>query len=233
MPLDEPKTRCETAGLICFGYTSPSHRTGAPRWRLAGPFSREIPPAEYPRMIARINGLLGGVLAPESGKITQAMFIGRVDGADFDSFIGDGDECLDEIAELDIRAIPLRGQNRHGKTTKGGKPDLKSLTDDELKEEIISGRAPFHASGQLLYRLALEELPKSDAQAELEAVFDSIPVADRGRKWQAHRAAIPNWVDRMYIRAAKHLGTFLARLVTYFEEDALWRGAIRFNNFPR
>jgi len=79
--------------------------------------------------------------------------------------------------------------------------------------------------------LALEEIPKSDAQAELEAIFDSIPAADRGRKWHAHRAAIPQWVDRMYARAAKHLGTSLARLVTYFEEDALWRGAIRHNQF--
>lgn len=233
MPLNEIKARCAAVGLICFGYTSPSHTTAAPRWRLGGPFSREITAAEYPRYISWVHGIAGGVLAIESGKITQGMFIGRIDGADFDSFVGDGDECLDEITELAGRAIPLRGQTRHGKATKGGKPDLKDFTEDELRDEITSGRAPFHASGQLLYRWALEELPKGDAQAELEAVFDNIKPADRGRKWQAHRAAIPNWVDRMYARAAKHLGTFLARLVTYFEEDTQWRGAIRCNQFSQ
>jgi putative DNA primase/helicase len=84
-----------------------------------------------------------------------------------------------------------------------------------------------------LWLWALEEIPKTDAQAELEAIFDSTPPGARGRKWQAHRAAIPQWVDRIYARAAKHLGTFLARLVSYFEEDALWRGAIRLNQFSQ
>jgi hypothetical protein len=148
MPLDEAKRRCNRVGLICFGYTSPSHRNSAPRWRLAGPFSCDITAAEYPRMIARVHGLLGRALAAESGKPTQAMFIGRIDGADFDSFVGDGEEMLDEMEELDSIAIPLRGQTRRGKP-KGGKPDLKDLDDDELKEEILSGRSPFHASGQL------------------------------------------------------------------------------------
>jgi hypothetical protein len=180
MPLDEPKRRCNRVGLACFGYTSPSHRNSAPRWRLGGPFSRDITAAEYPRMIARVHGLLGGALAPESGKSTQAMFIGRIDGADFNSFVGDGEECLDEMEELDSRAIPLRGQSRRGKP-KVGKPDLKDFTEDELKEEITSGRAPFHASGRLLWLWALEEIPKSDARAELEAIFDSTPPADRGR----------------------------------------------------
>jgi hypothetical protein len=79
MPFDEARTRLNAANIICFGFTSPSHKAGNPRWRLGGPFSREISVADYPRMIARINGTLGGALAAESFKITQAMFIGRVD----------------------------------------------------------------------------------------------------------------------------------------------------------
>jgi hypothetical protein len=158
------------------------------------------------------------------------MFIGRIDGADFESFIGDDEQCLDEAD--DIRAIPLQGQTRRGRP-KGGKPDLKDLDEDELKDEITSGRSPFHASARLLWLWALEEIPKTDAQAELEAIFDSIKQGDRGPKWKAHRAAIPQWVDRMYGRAAKHLGTFPARLVAYFEEDALWRGAIRHKLFTQ
>jgi hypothetical protein len=232
MSLDDAKARCNATGVACFGYASPSHRTNAPRWRIAGPLSREITAAEYPRMIARINGVLGGVLAAESFKITQAMFIGRIDGVDFDSFVLDHEEGLDEVEELDRRAIPLPGQTRRGKP-KGGKPDLKDLDEDELEEEIKSSRSPFHASGRLLFMWALQGIPKDDAQADLEAIFDAIKPGDRGPKWKAHRAAIPQWVDRIYARAAKHLGTYLARLVSYLEEDTLWRGALRLNQFTQ
>jgi hypothetical protein len=229
MPFDEAKARMNAAGIVCFGFTSPSHTPNKPRWRLGGPFSREISAAEYPRMIARINGVLGGVVAPESFKITQCMFIGRVDGAAFDSFIGDGEELADEAEELDRSAIPLR----RSKQAKTGKPDLKDLGEDELEEEIKTNRSPFHASGRLLWLWALQGISKEDAEANLEAIFDSIPQNARGPKWSAHRRAIPAWVDKMYLRASKHLGTFLAKLVAYLTEDPLWRGAIRLNQFTQ
>jgi predicted P-loop ATPase len=76
-------------------------------------------------------------------------------------------------------------------------------------------------------------MAKTDAQANLEAIFDSIPQGDRGNKWTGHRAAIPKWVDKIYARAAKHLGTFLAKMVTFFIEDPLFRGAIRCNEFTQ
>jgi predicted P-loop ATPase len=37
----------------------------------------------------------------------------------------------------------------------------------------------------------------------------------------------------MYARAAKHLGTFLARMVSFFTEDPRFRGAIRLNQFTQ
>jgi hypothetical protein len=229
MSFDEVKARCNAVGIVCFGFTSPSHKHNKPRWRVAGPFSREITAAEYPRMIARINGVLGGVIAPESFKVTQAMFIGRVDGVDFDSFVGDGEEDLDESEELDRSAIPLR----RNKQTKVGTPHLKDLDENELEEEIKTNRSPFHGSARILWLWALQGISKEDAEANLEAIFDAIPAADRGPKWQAHRRALPQWVDKIYARAAKHLGTFLAKLVAYLKEDALWRGAIRLNQFTQ
>jgi predicted P-loop ATPase len=232
MPFQEMVDRLNARGIAFFAYTTGSNAPGAPRWRVHCPYSKDLPLSQHARMVDRLNGALGGVLSAESWNPSQGWYIGAVDGVAYEFAIGDGDELIDECEELDAIRRGRPG-GKAGKTTKGGKPDLKDLDEDELREEITSGRSPFHASARLLWLWALEEMPKTDAQAELEAIFDRIPQADRGRKWNAHRAAIPLWVDRMYARAAKHLGTFLARLVSYFEEDALWRGAIRHNQFTQ
>ena len=232
LPFREMVDRLNARGVAFVAYTTARNAPGAPRWRVHCPYSKDLPLSQHARMTDRLNGVLGGELSIESWNPSQGWYFGAVDGVPFEFAVGDGDECVDEAEELDkIRRGKPGGKG--GKTTKGGKPDLKDLDEDELKEEITSGRSPFHASGRLLWLWALEEIPKADAQAELESIFDGIALADRGRKWSSHRAAIPLWVDRMYARAARHLGTFLARLVTYFEEDALWRGAIRCNQFTQ
>jgi putative DNA primase/helicase len=49
----------------------------------------------------------------------------------------------------------------------------------------------------------------------------------------SQRAAIPKWVTTIYARAAKHLGTYLARLASYLTDDTRWRGALRYNRFTQ
>ena len=60
------------------------------RWRVWLPFSKPLPPAQRRRMVNRANGLLGGVLAKESWTLSQAFFIGRVDGVAFEIAAGSG-----------------------------------------------------------------------------------------------------------------------------------------------
>jgi predicted P-loop ATPase len=232
MPFQEMVDRLNTRGLAFLAYTTASHTPAAPRWRVHCPFGQELPPSQRGRMADRINGLLGNALAAESWTPSQAWRCGVVDGVPFEIAVGDGDEPVDECEELDAIRRGKPGGKTTG-TTKTGKPDLKSLDENELEEEIRNNRSPFHASGRLLWLWALQEIPKADAQANLEAIFDSIPQADRGPKWPTHRRAIPQWVDKIYARAAKHLGTFLAKLVTFFTEDPLFRGAIRLNGFSQ
>ena len=57
--------RLDKAGLDAIVYTSPSHTDAVPRWRVGCPFRAELPPDRHYQMIARLNGLLGGILAPE------------------------------------------------------------------------------------------------------------------------------------------------------------------------
>jgi hypothetical protein len=233
MPIAEARDRLNAAGLAFVIHTTGRHTPQTPRWRVWLPFSKPLPPRERDRMVNRVNGVLGGVLARESWTLSQSFFIGRVEGVPFEIYIGDGEEFIDDAEELDTRAIPYMPTGRGRRTTgKGGKPDLKGLDENELVEEIKRPDGHrFHASGRLLWIWALQEIPKADAQASLEDIFDNIPQADHGPKWAGQRAAIPRWVDKIYARAAKHLGTYLARMRTFYAESPQFRGAIQLNRF--
>ncbi|TGQ31905.1 DNA primase family protein [Mesorhizobium sp. M00.F.Ca.ET.216.01.1.1] len=67
-------------GVQAFIYTSPSHRPDTPRWRVLCPLSRPHTPNDRHAIVGRLNGLLGGILAPESFVPSQAFYVGSVAG---------------------------------------------------------------------------------------------------------------------------------------------------------
>jgi predicted P-loop ATPase len=233
MPFAEGKQRCNDIGLACFGYTTKRHTPGAPRWRIAGPFSREVTPAELPHLMARINGLIGGVAAPESAKLTQSWFIARVDGVLFDSFVGDGDACLDELDALDASAIPIQGGPAPRPRAKKGAPDYGELSRDDLEELILDREHDFGPANELLRRDAHEEISQPDAEANLRDVYDRVAQAKRDRAWSKARSSISRWAQHVYNRVAKQQGRFFRKLVAHLQENELWRLTIRFNRFTQ
>jgi predicted P-loop ATPase len=234
MAFGEAKARVETAGLACFGYTTGRHMPTAPRWRLGGPFSREIAAGELPRVMARINGLLGGVAASESARSTQSWFIGRIDGGPFDSFFTVDDECLDEAVELDTSAIPIQGGTApKGKPGKKAPPDYGELSRDELRELIKTGAHYFGPGNELLRRDAYDEIPQTDAEANLRDVFDQVPQTQQDRAWTKARAGISRWAQHIYASVAKKKGHYFRSIVSHLEENERWRLAIRFNRFTQ
>lgn len=78
---DDAAARLRKAGVAALVYTTPSHSPGAPRWRVLAPLSKEYSPAERDDLCARLNGALGGILAPESFVPTQSFYMGQVAGA--------------------------------------------------------------------------------------------------------------------------------------------------------
>lgn len=98
--------RLEAAGIRALVYTSPSHRPDRPRWRVLCPTLDWLPPAEHAALVARMNGVLGGVLARESFTLSQAYYFGRVDGStDHGAWIVDGTRCIDEADDLAAGAM--------------------------------------------------------------------------------------------------------------------------------
>lgn len=80
--VNEAAARLEAAGVAALIYTTPSHKPEAPRWRVLAPLSVSVAPGERAALTARLNGALGGVLAPESFTPSQAYYFGALgDGA--------------------------------------------------------------------------------------------------------------------------------------------------------
>jgi hypothetical protein len=66
------------AHLTAILYTSPSHVIDKPKWRVLLPTSTDLAPSERSKMVARVNGLFGGIFAGESFTLSQAFYFGSV-----------------------------------------------------------------------------------------------------------------------------------------------------------
>lgn len=77
---EEGAARLKAAGVAALIYTTPSHTTDKPRWRVLSPLSAPVTPAERDDLCARLNGALGGILAGESFARSQTYYYGGVGG---------------------------------------------------------------------------------------------------------------------------------------------------------
>ena len=129
--LDEAMRILKKTRLRTLVYTSPSHTVAKPRWRILAPTSRELPPEERTKLVARLNGILGGILAPESFTLSQSYYYGSVNNsAEHRAVIVDGD-YIDLRADLDNGAIGNDFNSQHA-------PNEKLVADDaeELKAAV-------------------------------------------------------------------------------------------------
>jgi hypothetical protein len=75
---DDACSTLTEARVVALLYTSPSHTEDAPRWRVLCPLSKEYPPDGRDAFMARLNGLFGGIFAPESWVLSQSYYFGSV-----------------------------------------------------------------------------------------------------------------------------------------------------------
>lgn len=115
---EEALAKLERAGVRAVVYTSPSHTPEKPRWRVLAPLSHPMSPETRSALLARINGVLGGILSGESFTLSQSFYFGRTDDAvDYRVLVtfDDPDEgrCVDELDELDEIAIGKANGHAH------------------------------------------------------------------------------------------------------------------------
>jgi hypothetical protein len=129
--------RLKAARIRCLVYTSPSHTPAAPRWRVIAPTSRALAPTERSKLVARLNGVLGGILANESFTLSQSYYYGKLNGNGqhrCDYYVGD---FIDQRADLDNGAAykKTRSGVANGPLTDvpGVQPDLPITSLDDVR----------------------------------------------------------------------------------------------------
>ena len=133
MPIEHARDALGIYGIKATLYTSPSHRPDAPRWRVVCPLSKEMDKSEHGRLMARLNGVLGGILANESFTLSQSYYYGRVKGTEYQVLRTDG-LCIDELPELDDFAVGKEGPRKYEDST-----HPPTMRDDDLRALILNG----------------------------------------------------------------------------------------------
>jgi len=99
-------TPAEAAELLAQGgveslvYTTPSHKLGAPRWRVLCPLSSSCSPQERAQHMDKLDAILGGVLADESWTISQTYYVGKVAGSPYETHHVRG-VCIDTLPSVE------------------------------------------------------------------------------------------------------------------------------------
>jgi Primase C terminal 2 (PriCT-2)/Family of unknown function (DUF5906) len=105
MAFEEAVAVLQRARLMALVYTSPSHSTAKPRWRVILPTSTDLLSSARAWMAGRVNGVLGGVVGTESFTLSQSFYFGKVgDNLDHRAEIITGD-FVDLRDDLDAGAI--------------------------------------------------------------------------------------------------------------------------------
>ena len=177
--LDEAVRILKKVRLRALVYTSPSHTVAKPRWRILAPTSCDLPPQERTKLVARLNGILGRILAPESFTLSQSYYYGSVNNsAEHRAVIVDGD-YIDLRDDLDAGAIGKTEKNT--KRVRGFEAHLALLGDGPGLEGfnglLCSATASYAAMHgvdldrdklKALLRAAIERAPKAPGRPATE-----------------------------------------------------------------
>jgi AAA domain/Primase C terminal 2 (PriCT-2) len=120
-------------------YTSPSHKAAKPRWRIVAPCSEHLPPEQHQYMVARLNGLFGGALTPESFTLSTSYLYGRIgNNPDHRAVVVDGD-FIDTRDDLDAGALFKNNAKQPG-DDKPHRPDTAEAPIGKIKRafELLS-----------------------------------------------------------------------------------------------
>ena len=137
MSVDEACRKLREAGLAALIWTTPSHAPEAPRYRILCPTSKELPVSGRKALIARLNGVLGGVLDGASFTDSQAMSFGHLIENEASQMIIElvSGRFIDKAAELDAGAIGTMLKKGTAKVKAKGTP-LPDFTRDDAERVL-------------------------------------------------------------------------------------------------
>lgn len=164
VPMADAVKAFRKAGVAALLCETPSSTRSAPRWRAFLPLSNEVAPDERAALVARANGVVGGIVAGESFTPSQAYFIGCLSGKRVKVELVAGD-AIDARADL--------GAGIDKRQTKAG---------DKAKDESRSGRHYAEALQSVRSGLSYE-----DHLQRLDADLSDYAAEPRGRSTKGER----------------------------------------------
>lgn len=195
-PPEKAAQLLDSAGVKCLITTTSSHTPEKPRWRLlapcSAPFFGESPDdrREYRRrQIRKIENTLGvpGLFANESNTLSQGFYFGCVEGAEFESYIVEG-EYID-LCDLDGK----RYETTHDKVMQL-KTDVRERFDIDEAVRSLYAEENYH---QNIIRMAARFTAKGSQPEAVIEMLQTIMLAspNKGEKWQARFDYIPTAVQ--------------------------------------
>jgi hypothetical protein len=114
--IEEAADKLRAAGIEALLYETASSKPGKPRWRVICPAARmrsgdtaDLRTLRW-SWVARVNGVLGGILAPESFVLSQAYYFGNVEGQAPRVILQTEGARIDTLDLLDAGAIYQNGR---------------------------------------------------------------------------------------------------------------------------
>jgi hypothetical protein len=110
MPIEVAAGKLKAADVAALLYESPSSTPENPRWRVISPCSTSLHPGERAALVARLQGVLGGVLDNVSFNLSQSFYFGNIEGKPpIKTALVDG-LYIDDALDLDATAIGRGGR---------------------------------------------------------------------------------------------------------------------------
>lgn len=187
------------ASLVFAIYTSASYSDEKPRWRVLLPLRHEYPPEYRRAFVAYVDGVLGNVCARESYALSQAYYVGRVEGVKYFADAWDGfylDDRMEPVAEtLDTTTAPDVPEWRH--------VELDALPiDDETRSLIRGGAAEGERSEALM--TAANALARARVHPDdiLRVLSDPAYAISAKALERRRQSAAMDWLARHTVRKA-------------------------------
>lgn len=190
MPIAEAAARLRKAGIAALLYESASSTPEKPRWRAMCPCSWSLPPERREAIVARLNGVLGGVLDGASFTMSQAFYYGGVTGkpAPLTALV-EGD-YIDLRPDLDAGAMWKAGGRESHKAEVG--EDMRGLRSDIAWEIAMDLHHEGETKQTFLSRIDQDPILKAWAKEKGERQVDR--AWDRSKvefdMWEAHIKAL-------------------------------------------
>jgi hypothetical protein len=151
------KEQLERHGIRAALYQSPSSTPEKPRWRVVCPLSAPHAPGDRERLVARLNGALGGVLAGESFTLSQGYYFGATPTNYYRVLVTfddpDDGTCIDQLDDLDELAIGKSWGSPPSKEGKMPPPPsaLVVIVSDQTIEDLRSALKSIDAGDRPLW----------------------------------------------------------------------------------